>query len=1061
MNRRLPPAFSNERTSASAGSGKTRSLTNRYIALALRESKSDGSPNPECIAALTFTRKAAAEFLSNILLILSDALLSEENWGKLKSDIGELYGLTGGFQETEFLLSSRVFALLKECVLNSDKLKLSTIDSFLFTMASAFRSELGIFSPMEILDEWGAGSAREQTMERVLSEYSSAAAFPRFAELVKRVSFGKREKSFKSVLKTVTEKCGPAWSKYPNPDIWGDVSGMNASFENWDAKLHLEDTAELSSLVAKEGLEKIFEPLCEFFFKCSDFTFSKENTLYGRIAELFRNGELKGGAEFEYRRKRVEISEGVANVLNRILKRLLGANLKALSEATRALGEISSRYFELYDEMFVRRGKLTFDDFPKLLGNPNFSVARSLMEYRVDSKIRHWLFDEFQDTSVSQWKVFENLIDEIVEDGLSGAGDGRTFYYVGDVKQSLYSWRGGDSSLFENIPAMYSRKYGGRTAIFDGASLDVSWRSGKNVIRCVNSLFSDKNELAAAFDPKSAEEFSSSFNEHVSAEELGKKRFPPSYARLAVVDSIPDETFEVLKRENPLEKTCAVLVNDNKSANFYVDFLKEKFSSEKIGVSVEGDLETPLSRGNLVIPPFLATIRALSHPRDTASKIYATISPFAEFADGFSKSFKELASIKISSEGFEAFAKEYRKFALKKYPAFERYLDRLVSACSEFDSMGGGSLDSFAEWLGSKKFKIGGGAGRVQVMTVHKSKGLAFDAVVLPELHEISARAREGIFEVGGGLLLAPSSSVSMLSAELSKMRQENLSNERREAICRAYVACTRARNALHIIIPKLSKYVGAGEDSSYGEDNISMAQLIFDSFNPSLRAKGIGASERKKLFGKIETLGEFYIGDPLDFGRGKKEEPEELRKSPKKYRLPEKIKNPELSPRPKIADSPSKIFKSESSGSKKFGVAVHAWLSKENGGLPEKIEAEGVSEEVAEEARKKALEVLKSFKDIFREENERVMVFREFPFSGVFGGESISGAIDRLTVFRNSKGDAESAEIIDFKPRVDGKYSGQLLAYKKAVSLMFGIPERMVSARIAGYEDLRLSESF
>src|SRR5690606_12687583 len=100
-------------------------------------------------------------------------------------------------------------------------------------------------------------------------------------------------------------------------------------------------------------------------------------------------------------------------------------------------------------------GWLVFSDLPVLLmrglsGERTGLGAQDLI-YRLDGRTDHWLIDEFQDTSRIQWKVLSAFIDEILQDS-SGQ---RTFFCVGDVKQSIYGWRDGDARLFDEIRERY------------------------------------------------------------------------------------------------------------------------------------------------------------------------------------------------------------------------------------------------------------------------------------------------------------------------------------------------------------------------------------------------------------------------------------------------------------------------------------------------------------------------------------------------------------------------------------------------------------------------------
>ena len=122
---------------------------------------------------------------------------------------------------------------------------------------------------------------------------------------------------------------------------------------------------------------------------------------------------------------------------------------------------------------------------PVLTGEAVAGNGRLYIDYRLDSEIDHWLLDEFQDTSVGQWSVLRNLVDEAVQDP---TGE-RTFFCVGDVKQAIFTWREGDPRLFQDILDQYNAAEPG--TISEGKLVD-SWRSGPALIEMVNAVFGKK-----------------------------------------------------------------------------------------------------------------------------------------------------------------------------------------------------------------------------------------------------------------------------------------------------------------------------------------------------------------------------------------------------------------------------------------------------------------------------------------------------------------------------------------------------------------------------------------
>ena len=115
--------------------------------------------------------------------------------------------------------------------------------------------------------------------------------------------------------------------------------------------------------------------------------------------------------------------------------------------------------------------------------------ARLALEYRLDARIRHWALDEFQDTSHEQWRALENLVDEAAQ------SDGeKSVFIVGDSKQAIYGWRGGDAALFDGIEAPL------RLLAPDvrHETLTANWRSCRQVIAHNNALFSPLEDSAVA-----------------------------------------------------------------------------------------------------------------------------------------------------------------------------------------------------------------------------------------------------------------------------------------------------------------------------------------------------------------------------------------------------------------------------------------------------------------------------------------------------------------------------------------------------------------------------------
>ena len=114
------------------------------------------------------------------------------------------------------------------------------------------------------------------------------------------------------------------------------------------------------------------------------------------------------------------------------------AQTEPAKKALAAIYKIVAEYEKIYDKTVRKQGHLSFNDMTISIAKSQNPVERKFAEYRFDSSTKHWLFDEFQDTSRLQWEVFKDIIDEAIQD------PEKSFYFVGDIKQSIYGWRGGE-----------------------------------------------------------------------------------------------------------------------------------------------------------------------------------------------------------------------------------------------------------------------------------------------------------------------------------------------------------------------------------------------------------------------------------------------------------------------------------------------------------------------------------------------------------------------------------------------------------------------------------------
>ncbi|MBP8256511.1 MAG: UvrD-helicase domain-containing protein, partial [Opitutaceae bacterium] len=557
---------------ASAGSGKTHALTNRYITLLAR------GVAAERIIALTFTRKAAGEFFEEILNKLAKAASSDSEAARLADAIGSANHRRGDF-----------LAMLRSVVDAMPRLSLGTLDGFFARIVRSFPLELGLSGAFEILQEHSARRARRRVLRSLFAVADKRNQQQSdFIEAFKRATFGAEEKQLARRLDGFLDGHAETFLDAPDAEAWARPERIWPGGCDW---------LELPTVSREEGEAALrgalpWETLTDAQRKRFDDFFAEWKTwragapLPKRVLYLLENAfaawsDLKAGhGSIVIERRRVAMSPGAARILCGILVGIGREEIVRHLEMTRGLYDVLRGYERIYHEGVRRGGRLTFADVQRLLlpgaGAPLLYSGMSgearedlrlVIDWRLDAQFDHWLLDEFQDTSYGQWSILRNLIDEAVQDPEGR----RSFFYVGDVKQAIFSWREGDPRLFREIFDHYNSAQPG---IIEELQLNQSWRSGPEVISLVNRVFGDARAQSAVVPQATAETWGREWREHASAHpEQG------GYAEVREADDKEkryQEALQILREVDPLGRglSVALLVQKNETAAELASFLR-------------------------------------------------------------------------------------------------------------------------------------------------------------------------------------------------------------------------------------------------------------------------------------------------------------------------------------------------------------------------------------------------------------------------------------------------------------------------------------------------------
>ncbi len=425
--------YANFAYEASAGSGKTFALVIRYISLLYMGAK------PESILALTFTNKAANEMSARISTVLKEL--------HLESRAAELEEIAKTIEvDKESLLAMRESILHN--FLTAD-IKISTIDKFFAQILRKFSLHLGLMPDFSIEEK----ADEEKFLKRFLSLVKQEG---KYKELIRFSTYeSKKLQSIFSFLERLYEKDG----ELKNISIKkGDIFAMETRLLSLGRDLY-------EVLTFEEGLSARGKKALSFD---SIDALGKKTWLCRESMEYW---DFK-----KYFTPRADALQGE-------IKALLHVYYEAKE------GYFKEEYFSLYalykkakKQENIRTNLLKFNDVSYFVHQLlRGEIDSEFLYFRLDAKIEHLLLDEFQDTNVLQYNILEPIVDEISA-GI-GTKEFKSFFYVGDIKQSIYRFRGGAKELFHHT----AKRYGVQIE-----ALKTNYRSRYQVVNFVNKTFRDK-----------------------------------------------------------------------------------------------------------------------------------------------------------------------------------------------------------------------------------------------------------------------------------------------------------------------------------------------------------------------------------------------------------------------------------------------------------------------------------------------------------------------------------------------------------------------------------------
>lgn len=827
--------------SASAGSGKTHQLVNFYLEIVLGQNNSDRKFKE--IVAMTFTNKASFEMKERILETLDAIANNSGNRTKIEDTI---HYLTERLSITKEILEQRAGIVLTEILHSYEDFQVSTIDKFNLRLIRSFARDLDLPQEFEIilnereilekvvdailvkigknsnseltslvenytkknLDEGTAWNFRSQ-----LIDFSSILSTEKYHEIVKKLialpitesALHDARKQQKVIFNNFRDSCNKMVAFFENEQI--DLNKIPNKSKTYNPILALKNLEDWS---IKKGTSLFTPNFMDGLSTGFNGTFSIELTnLLQDLSDTF---------EIQYP-EYIKLKYFSDTFYNLALLQFVAKEMESMR----------------MDEQFIR-----ISEFNKLVSHLVQDQEAPYIYEKLGMRLNHFLLDEFQDTSRLQWLNLVPLVHESISKGNKNL-------IVGDPKQSIYRFNNGLAEQFVALPGIYNPEKNPhielKSEIFKEAShvieLDSNFRSAKEIITFNNSFFQNIKR----FIPKHSLEFYKSITQKTIKKNEGFVQFISSPIK-AIDINVNLEIKKIIEKcvlDGFKPGDICILSERNQEGNEIAQFLtKEGFKV----VSTD----SLLVHNNLKIRLCVSYFKRRERPSNiqeakkfaelylrvmypNSATLYMDLFEDKQSNGKINRVFKEDDFLMKYFGGYDNFFMNYdnlydliqKLIGLLGWNEVEdAYLHHFADTCFNFQIGKKVDIASFLEYYESKKEKLAVQLPEtddaIQIMTIHKSKGLQFPVVIIPRLDFSISNSRSNfLIEDGNRVYYRQLNSDSPIERirEFTEIEKEQILMDKFNLL---YVALTRPEYRLYGFNIFKTKNLGTTFDEILGE---------------------------------------------------------------------------------------------------------------------------------------------------------------------------------------------------------------------------------------------------
>ena len=747
---------------ASAGSGKTFTLSVEYIKLLIKDPQSYRST-----LAVTFTNKATEEMKLRILSQLYGI------WKLLPDSKSYIDKIKEDLDVTEEYMSERAGIALHNIVHNYSYFRIETIDSFFQSVLRNLARELDLTANLRI-------ELNDYQIERNAVD-----------ELIN--SLDENSELLTWIMEYIRENMD-------DDKDWNVIGNIKRFGENIFREYYKTNSKKLNERLLEEGFFK------QYTTKLRQMRNEAEVEMQNEAAQFFdalnhngieiddlNNGKNGPAGYF------IKIKKGIYNntIVTKRLQKVLDEgsesswvkqkSSKETQDIVRELAnstltplvhhaeDVRQKNWYIYGSavltlrhlnqlrllnsienkvrmMNVEQNRFLLSDTHTLLHSLIRDTDSPFIFEKIGNYLENIMIDEFQDTSTVQWQNFKVLLEECMSHGEQQGN-----LIVGDVKQSIYRWRSGDWRMLNNI----EREFPYLNSMLNVCSLDTNYRSSRRVITFNNAFFKRASELEYADQKSSTPDTSSPEQLKKAYSDVAQKvpSFRDNHGYVSI-NLLPNEDY----RQQALQKTAeavsllldsganysdiAILVRSNDIIQLIAEFFANELPDVKIISDEAFRLDSSVSV-NIIVNAMLW----LTHPDNILAKAYIA-KAYQTYV--LKKSEQETNKLLATAEGidsalpcalidkrddlltmpiFELAEQIYTLFNIGNIKGEDAYLYAFYDALTDFIANNTADIDSFVEeWndsIAAKTIQASAIDG-IRIITIHQSKGLEFEHVVIP-----------------------------------------------------------------------------------------------------------------------------------------------------------------------------------------------------------------------------------------------------------------------------------------------------------------------------------------